>query len=67
MTSTTGTQSHVAGLIGAPDWSFLTRMRAAVAGPAAVVGRSFASARAYDGARGVSGRRAALRAFVATR
>jgi hypothetical protein len=67
VTSTTGAQSSVAGLIGAPDWSFLTKMRAAAAGTAAVVGRSFASARAYDGAAGTSARRAALREFVATR
>ena len=67
MTSTTGAQPHVTGLIGAPDWSFLARARTAAAATAAVVGRSFASARAYEGARGTSARRTVLREFVGTR
>ncbi|MGY2001286.1 hypothetical protein [Blastococcus sp. SYSU DS1024] len=67
MTSTTGAQPQVTGLIGTPDWSFLARLRAAGASTAAVVARSLGSARAYDGAHGTSARRAALREFVSAR
>ncbi|NEK85945.1 hypothetical protein GCU60_09245 [Blastococcus saxobsidens] len=67
MTSTTGAQPSVAGLFGAPDWSFLARLRAMSASTAAVVSRSLASARAYDGAQGTAARRAVLREFAGTR
>jgi hypothetical protein len=65
VTSTTGVQPHVTGLIGTTDWSFLARLRAGAVATATVVGRSLATARAYEGARGTSARRRVLGEFIA--